>query len=114
MDQSPHVHDQMTEHPYMGLGNHNFCRNPDGEPQAWCYTTDPASRFEYCDVGLPSLTGSCVVTPVAAPTVSSNWLDEYTPVNIEQLLESATISVNIDTVAVFWATLGLLLFCVML
>ena len=33
-----------------GLGDHNYCRNPDGEPKPWCYTTDPNVRFEFCDV----------------------------------------------------------------
>ena len=29
----------------------NYCRNPDDEPGGpWCYTTDPAKRWEYCDV----------------------------------------------------------------
>ena len=50
-------------------GEHNYCRNPDGEPTAWCYTTDPASRWELCDVGEVSAAGSdeCPVTP-ADPT----------------------------------------------
>jgi hypothetical protein len=30
------------------IGDHNFCRNPDGEPSPWCYTTDPSSRWELC------------------------------------------------------------------
>jgi len=30
------------------IGDHNFCRNPDGEPSPWCYTTDPSTRWELC------------------------------------------------------------------
>ena len=31
-------------------GDANYCRNPDGEAGPWCYTTDPAVRWELCDV----------------------------------------------------------------
>eukprot|EP00035_Acanthoeca_spectabilis_P039104 m.59035 g.59035 ORF g.59035 m.59035 type:complete len:527 (+) comp9439_c0_seq1:618-2198(+) len=49
--QTPHSHSRTpANYPSGGLGDHNYCRNPDGEPQAWCYTTDPNSRWEYCDV----------------------------------------------------------------
>jgi len=41
--QTPHSQNLMR------VGDHNFCRNPDGEPSIWCYTTDPAKRWEYCD-----------------------------------------------------------------
>merc|ERR550519_2084253 len=27
----------------------NYCRNPDGEPGPWCYTTDSNKRWELCD-----------------------------------------------------------------
>ena len=32
----------------------NHCRNPDvlDDEGVWCYTTDPAVRWEYCDVPL--------------------------------------------------------------
>jgi hypothetical protein len=51
--QSPYEHSRTPlNYPEFGLeGEHNYCRNPDGEPTAWCYTTDPASRWEVCDVG---------------------------------------------------------------
>uniref|UniRef100_A0A672VAA7 Kringle domain-containing protein n=1 Tax=Strigops habroptila TaxID=2489341 RepID=A0A672VAA7_STRHB len=29
----------------------NYCRNPDGDENGpWCYTTDPATRFDYCNI----------------------------------------------------------------
>ena len=29
----------------------NYCRNPDNTSEGpWCYTTDPNSRWEYCEV----------------------------------------------------------------
>nr|XP_055041438.1 apolipoprotein(a)-like isoform X2 [Misgurnus anguillicaudatus] len=48
--QSPHVHDQTPEnYPCKGL-KWNYCRNPDGSERPWCYTTDPKTRWEYCNV----------------------------------------------------------------
>ena len=40
--QTPHAHGWTDQ------GDHNFCRNPDGEAGAWCYTTDPDVRWELC------------------------------------------------------------------
>ena len=40
------------EHDLAHVGNHNKCRNPDGEEAVWCYTTDQQHRWEYCDVPL--------------------------------------------------------------
>ncbi|XP_078579507.1 apolipoprotein(a)-like isoform X2 [Branchiostoma floridae x Branchiostoma japonicum] len=48
----PHEHKYLQKYPYHGL-DENFCRNPEGRPDAdvpWCYTTDPAIRWEYCDI----------------------------------------------------------------
>lgn len=33
-----------------GIGNHNYCRNPNGREQPWCYTLDPDMEWEYCTV----------------------------------------------------------------
>ena len=44
-EQRPH------KHRFGDLGEHNFCRNPDGWPHGvWCYTIDKKKRWELCDV----------------------------------------------------------------
>jgi hypothetical protein len=40
-----------TQYPDAGLGDHNFCRNPDKRGNgAFCVTTDPGTVTESCDV----------------------------------------------------------------
>ena len=51
--QEPHSHYYNPDYlPHRGMGDHNYCRNPDDEPKPWCFTTDPDTRYEYCDVPL--------------------------------------------------------------
>jgi hypothetical protein len=52
--QSPQKHKfHVQERSKFGLIK-NYCRNPDGEATIWCYTTDPAKRWEFCDpIGAP-------------------------------------------------------------
>nr|XP_055041453.1 plasminogen-like [Misgurnus anguillicaudatus] len=48
--QTPHNHDRTPEnYPCKGL-EENYCRNPGGRSAPWCYTTDPETRSEYCNV----------------------------------------------------------------
>ncbi|XP_030066051.1 kremen protein 2 isoform X1 [Microcaecilia unicolor] len=53
--------DQTHQHAYntekypngeLGLGNHNYCRNPDGDVQPWCYVseTEEGVYWKYCDI----------------------------------------------------------------
>merc|ERR1719252_203428 len=48
--QSPHAHSMTpASKDNYGVGEHNYCRNPDGSDTIWCYTTSPSKRWEYCD-----------------------------------------------------------------
>jgi len=48
--QDPHEHTYNdVKFPDFGL-DRNYCRNPDGEPRTWCYTTDASKRWDFCVV----------------------------------------------------------------
>merc|ERR1719422_2663083 len=40
--QTPHTHNLSN------VGDHNYCRNPDGDDTIWCFTSDAGVRKEYC------------------------------------------------------------------
>ena len=54
--QFPHSHtrNQDSMFPDGSVTNaSNYCRNPDnGDGGLWCYTTDPGTRWEKCNVSL--------------------------------------------------------------
>ncbi|XP_066266629.1 uncharacterized protein [Branchiostoma lanceolatum] len=68
--QTPHSHSKTpANHPSSGL-EQNYCRNPDGESGVWCYTTDPGTRWEYCDVPV------CAATENRGYVSLGCWKDE--------------------------------------
>ncbi|XP_055689281.1 tyrosine-protein kinase transmembrane receptor Ror2 [Lutzomyia longipalpis] len=51
--QSPHTHIQPPNVFPEVRNAENFCRNAGGsEPYPWCYTSDPSTRWAYCEVPL--------------------------------------------------------------
>ena len=58
--QTPHVHATNDQDSHFPDGTvaaaSNYCRDPpDGEGVPWCYTTDPGTRWELCDVLCPGI-----------------------------------------------------------
>ncbi|XP_060771595.1 plasminogen [Neoarius graeffei] len=48
--QKPHNHGYIpTAFPDKYL-EENYCRNPDGDPSPWCFTTNPSKRWDYCSI----------------------------------------------------------------
>ncbi|XP_063299407.1 plasminogen [Pelobates fuscus] len=49
-NQTPHTHGYIPSNvPEKNLIK-NYCRNPDGEPRPWCFTTNPSKRWEFCNI----------------------------------------------------------------
>ena len=68
---TPHYHPLTSLYrPY--LEGHNYCRNPEGRgKRPWCYTMDPAVRWEYCNTACPNQNSNSVITivTIASPIV---------------------------------------------
>ncbi|KPI89251.1 hypothetical protein ABL78_1584 [Leptomonas seymouri] len=59
----PHAH-EIEQDPARGIGDHNYCRNPNGLERPGCFTTQPGGGYQLCNVG-----DVCPDFPVAKATV---------------------------------------------
>ncbi|ROL52489.1 Plasminogen [Anabarilius grahami] len=48
--QKPHNHGYIPSALPDKYLEENYCRNPDGEPRPWCFTTSPSKRWESCSI----------------------------------------------------------------
>ncbi|XP_043927124.1 kremen protein 2 [Protopterus annectens] len=59
-----------------GLGNHNYCRNPDGDVQPWCYVSEieDGIYWKYCDIPTCHMPGylGCFLDSGNPPALSGN------------------------------------------
>ncbi|XP_061900799.1 plasminogen [Entelurus aequoreus] len=48
--QKPHNHGYIPSALPEKYLEENYCRNPDGDPRPWCFTTSPTKRWEICSI----------------------------------------------------------------
>ena len=75
--QLPHGHPYTpAKFPSAGL-DQNYCRNPDYDRAPWCYTSQQATRWQFCDIcdRTPPAPSSPPSLPPMAPAVDTdiNW-----------------------------------------
>lgn len=54
----------------QGLGDHNFCRNPDNDTRPWCWVNVEENKFGFCDLQPCSNISRSPVTPATTATVT--------------------------------------------
>uniref|UniRef100_A0A3Q1I407 Plasminogen n=1 Tax=Acanthochromis polyacanthus TaxID=80966 RepID=A0A3Q1I407_9TELE len=48
--QKPHNHGYNPSALPEKYLEENYCRNPDGDPRPWCFTTNPSKRWDFCSI----------------------------------------------------------------
>uniref|UniRef100_A0A8C8GJY5 Plasmin n=1 Tax=Oncorhynchus tshawytscha TaxID=74940 RepID=A0A8C8GJY5_ONCTS len=47
---SKYPHKPKYALPQLAPDPENYCRNPDGDPRPWCFTTSPSKRWDFCSI----------------------------------------------------------------
>nr|XP_006824030.1 PREDICTED: apolipoprotein(a)-like [Saccoglossus kowalevskii] len=55
----------------LGPSDHNYCRNPNGNLTAWCYTPESDIGWDFCDIGEPSEDCNIPGLPLTLPPKTS-------------------------------------------
>ena len=93
-EQSPYSHTRTPANfPNAGLGDHNYCRNPDFEVAAWCYTTSlTGPRRELCSIPPCTPTSSPSSMPSSEPSDAPSATPSASPSSTPSSEPSATPS----------------------
>uniref|UniRef100_A0A8C8GSL0 Plasmin n=1 Tax=Oncorhynchus tshawytscha TaxID=74940 RepID=A0A8C8GSL0_ONCTS len=84
--QKPHNHGYIPSALLEKYLEENYCRNPDGDPRPWCFTTSPSKRWDFCsiprcsDLLTPREFSSLVPSPLASepPRVEDCYVGDGT------------------------------------
>lgn len=99
--QAPHAH-RVTVRTHLGngLGDHNFCRNPNGvQASAWCFTTSAETRWALCNLPPPRATcrprmlvgGSAVISDGTLQLTPTNGVFGYATVPVSLMLPASIV-----------------------
>ena len=71
-------HINPMTHPDTGLGDHNYCRNPDNDHSPWCWVDiQPDSQtYRYC-IGIPQCGGDGSTTMSVTGALQESCLSPF-------------------------------------
>ena len=93
---------QPHDHEFTHVGDHNFCRNPEGSPstQLWCYTTDPNIKEANCSVPF------CPPLKVLDFSLDNDWRPDpngsYTHASYQKKTFPSSFTVFAASIVEYW------------
>lgn len=83
----------QRRYPNADLGNHNFCRNPNNEDEAWCFTEDPDVEKEGC--GFKSHKVGAPMNPRTNPAMLDQQKDcDLVNIPVQRWVHIAIVLIN--------------------